>query len=65
MYFPWPIISMKLLARCRVNVIGLLFLATVFIGAFTFNGDLIQWDVAKVTDMSQSKSIRMLENDLA
>ena len=52
------------LARCRVNVIGLLFLATVFGFAYAFNGDLKQWDVAKVTSMEQSKSIRMLENDL-
>ena len=46
-----------------VNVIGLLFLATVFYSAF--NGDLNQWDVAKVTDMSVSKSISVLEKDLA
>ncbi len=40
------------------------FLATVFWGAFAFNGDLNQWDVAKVTTMNRSKSIRILENDL-
>jgi surface protein len=44
------------------------FLATVFavlnFPASAFNGDLSQWDVAKVTDMSYSKSIRILENDL-
>ncbi len=38
------------------------FLATVFASAF--NGDLNQWDVAKVTTMEASKSVRMLENDL-
>ncbi len=48
-----------------MNVIGFLFLATVFGRASAFNGDLNQWDVAQVTDMSVSKSIRMLENDLA
>ena len=35
--------------------------ATVFYDASAFNGDLNQWDVANVTDMFQSKSIRMLE----
>ena len=40
------------------------FLATVFYDASSFNGDLNQWDVAKVTDMSWSKSIRIVENDL-
>ena len=34
-------------------------LATVFVQAWTFNGDLNTWDVAKVTDMSNSKSIRI------
>jgi surface protein len=37
-----------------VNVIGLFF-AIVFNDASSFNGDLNQWDVAKVTDMSLSK----------
>ena len=40
------------------------FLATVFYQASAFDGDLSQWDVAKVTDMSASKSIRIVENDL-
>ena len=40
------------------------FLATVFGYASSFNGDLNQWDVAKVTSMSASKSIRIVENDL-
>ena len=48
-----------------VNVIGLLFLATVFLYAYAFNGDLNQWDVAKVTNMQSSKSISILEKDLA
>ena len=48
-----------------VNVIGHLFLATVFQSANAFNGDLNQWDVAKVTNMAASKSIRLFENDLA
>ncbi len=39
-------------------------LATVFGSAYSFNGDLNQWDVAKVTDMNSSKSIRIVENDL-
>ena len=38
-----------------MNVIGLLFFATVFNSASAFNGDLSQWNVAKVTDMSASK----------
>jgi surface protein len=37
------------------------FLATVFNGASVFNGDLNQWDVAKVTTMSYSKSKSILE----
>ena len=40
------------------------FLATVFQGDSAFNGDLRLWNVAKVTDMSDSKSIRIVENDL-
>jgi hypothetical protein len=40
------------------------FFATVFVLADAFNGDLNQWDVAKVTTMQSSKSIRILENDL-
>ncbi len=38
------------------------FLATVFNGAGAFNGDLSRWDVATVTYMSESKSIRIAEN---
>ena len=41
------------------------FLATVFYQAYAFNGDVNQWDVANVNTMYQSKSIRILENDLA
>jgi surface protein len=37
------------------------FLATVFNQASAFNGDLNQWDVAKVTDMRFSKSTRIVE----
>jgi hypothetical protein len=40
------------------------FLATVFAWASTFNGDLNQWDVAKVASMVASKAIRVLENAL-
>ncbi len=47
-----------------VNVIGLFFLATAFNLASAFNGDVNQWDVAKVTTMYASKSIRIVENDL-
>ncbi len=39
-------------------------LATVFYGASAFNGDLNQWNVTSVTDMSLSKSIRIVESDL-
>jgi surface protein len=39
-------------------------LATVFFGASTFNGDLSQWDVTKVTNMFASKSVRILKNNL-
>ena len=38
--------------------------ATVFDKASSFNGDLNKWDVAKVTDMSESKSKRVVESDL-
>jgi surface protein len=38
-------------------------LATVFSGCYEFNGDLNQWDVAEVTTMERSKSIRILEKD--
>jgi surface protein len=37
-------------------------LATVFYRS-TFNGDLSQWDVAKVTTMYGSKLICIVEND--
>ncbi len=47
-----------------VNVIGFLYRATVFYGASAFNGDLNQWDVAKVTNMKESKSKCIVENDL-
>ena len=40
------------------------FLATVFNKASAFNRDLNQWDVAKVTTMYASKSVRILENDM-
>ncbi len=37
------------------------FLATVFYQASAFNGDLNQWDVAKVTTMRSSKLMHILE----
>ena len=37
------------------------FLATVFVWTSAFNGDLSKWDVAKVTSMSESKFISILE----
>jgi hypothetical protein len=40
------------------------FLATVFRSAAAFNGNLSRWDVATVTSMPSSKSIRIVENDL-
>jgi hypothetical protein len=46
------------LVYCSSTVIIIsLFFATVFRGALVFNGDLHQWDVAKVTNMGGSKSI--------
>ena len=39
-------------------------LATVFHSASAFNGNVNQWDVAKVTTMSYSKSICIVANDL-
>jgi surface protein len=39
-------------------------LATVFQYASAFNGDVNQWDVAKVTTMAWSKSIHIVKNDL-
>ena len=41
------------------------FFATVFSSASAFNGDLSQWNVASVTNMYASKSISILEKDLA
>ncbi len=38
--------------------------ATVFDWAEAFNGDLNKWDVAKVSDMRRSKSIRVVESAL-
>ncbi len=54
-----------------MRVIGLLVFATVFQGASAFNGDINQWDVAKVSDLywwinfdysnlERSKSIRIV-----
>jgi hypothetical protein len=40
------------------------FLATVFDSALAFNGNLNQWNVAKVYTTYRSKSIRIVENDL-
>jgi surface protein len=40
------------------------FPATVFRSASAFNGDLTQWDVAKITDMQESKLIRIVENGM-
>ncbi len=40
------------------------FFGTVIDGASAFNGDLSQWNVAKVTSMYASKSILIVENDL-
>jgi hypothetical protein len=37
-------------------------LATVFYSASAFNGDLNQWDVAKVTTVEASKSICIVKN---
>jgi hypothetical protein len=37
---------------------------SAFVTMRSFNGDISLWDVAKVTTMRSSKSIRILENDL-
>jgi hypothetical protein len=47
---------------CKNNRLS--FLVTVFDGERAFNRDLNQWDVAEVTRMPFSKSIRILENDV-
>ncbi len=52
------------LARCDCEWNLHTFLAIVFYLASSFNGNLNQWDVAKVSDMSYSKSIRIVESDL-
>ncbi len=52
----------KCLYECCL-ILPLSFLATVFQSASVFNGDLSHWDVAKVTNMFNSKSIRKLKND--
>jgi hypothetical protein len=41
------------------------FIATVFSGASAFNGDLSQWNVAKVAQCGLSKSTRILKSDLS
>jgi surface protein len=40
------------------------FCTTVFLEARAFEGDLSLWNVANVTNMEQSKSISIVENDL-
>ena len=55
-----PFLSVRVDCECNRPS----FLATVFFDASAFNGDLNQWDVAKVTTMSSSKSTRIVENDL-
>ncbi len=54
--------SFRLSSSCAldVHVIGLLVFPPVFHSAFAFNGDLTQWDVASVTTMYASKSIRLV-----
>jgi hypothetical protein len=48
----------------RQCVIVFFLAAGVFYQASAFNGDLNQWNVAKVSTMQNSKSIRIVENDL-
>ena len=51
---------------CNLKNVCVLWAVTVFYqGSSAFNRDLDQWDVATVTSMFWSKSIRILENDLA
>ena len=50
-------------ADCECNRPSVL--ATVFESASAFNGDLNNWDVATVSDMSGSKSLRIVVNDLS
>ncbi len=45
-----------------IRVLPPSFLVTVFDRAVVFNGDLTQWDVASVTTVRTSKSIRVVEN---
>jgi surface protein len=40
------------------------FLAPVFHTTSVFNGDLSLWNVEKVTNMQESKSVRIVNNDL-
>ena len=61
--FPYEITCLLFLrVDCECNRPS--FHATVFFRASSFNGDLKQWDVAKVTRMNSSKSIRIVENDV-
>ncbi len=54
------LLGLSVSCALTVHVIYLPVFASVFWGASAFNGDLNQWDVAKVTDMSSSKSIRIV-----
>ncbi len=49
----------RLLFDCECNCPS--FFATVFFHAYAFNGDLNQWDVAQVTNMFVSESIRIVD----
>ena len=52
----WPVFFSFALTECNRPS----FLATVFLQASSFNRDLNQWDVAKVTTMHLSKLISIL-----
>jgi hypothetical protein len=57
----FPLRLFFLRVDCECNRLS--FLATAFTSS-KFNGDLKQWNVAKVTDMRGGKSIRIVENDV-
>jgi hypothetical protein len=61
-WFDPRFLSSAFLVFCALtlHVIGLLVFATVFAYASAFNGDLHQWNVASVTSMTYSKSIRIV-----
>ncbi len=61
----WSLPSLSFLDHSILSgVLPPSFLATVFLSASAFNGDLNKWDVSKVTTIYSSKSIRVCKNGL-